>query len=319
VDAVSKIAVVIVNYRTPLLVVDCLRSLKAGAEQLDLFVFIGDAASGDGSVEIIGDYIAQEGLSWAQCAAIGRNGGFAYGNNAILTRSVLPDPDVAFIHFLNPDTYVRPGAVEALVSFLQAHPDAGIAGSRLENPDGTPQSAAFRTPSPLREFFRGLRLSFFDRRFPQTRLFFEDLQDRQQVDWVSGASFMARRDLLDRIGLMDDGYFLYFEETDLMMRACAAGAEVWHVPESRVVHLEGQSTDQQTEEADKAALHVSAHWLASRRRFMRKHFGPLGPTAATAFFLTGDLLYRLHRLLRAKPVENPPRLWKSYLTGAKSD
>lgn len=314
---VTKIAVVVVNYKTPRLVVDCLMSLKEAATCFDLSVFIGDADSGDGSVESINAFIAQENMTWAHCFAIGQNGGFAYGNNTILARCVLPDPDVSLVYFLNPDTYVRPGAVAALVSFLQAHPDAGIAGSQLENPDGSLQSCAFRTPSPAREFFRGIRLAVFDHLFPKTNVTISDMQGAQQVDWVTGASFMMRRDALDDIGLMDDGYFLYFEETDLMIRARAAGYAVWHVGDSRVVHLEGQSTGVRNIEDSRHVRPPSVHFLASRKKFMRKHFGPLGPAFANICFLTGDLFYRLHRLLRAKPIENPPRLWLSYLNARR--
>lgn len=280
---------------------------------MDLSVFVGDANSGDRSLQIIGDFIEQEALSWATCFAIGRNGGFAYGNNAILTRHVLPDRDVSYVYFLNPDTYIRTGAIEALLSFLQTHPDAGIVGSQLENPDGTLQSSAFRIPSPIREFFRGARLKFFDQVFPSTDVTINTMEKTCQVDWVSGASFMARRDLLDDIGLMDDGFFLYFEETDLMMRARASGYTVWYVAQSRVVHLEGQATQDRNSTDDRHTKSPSSHFLASRQRFMRKHFGVFGPALANIFFLTGDLVYRLHRLLRAKPIENPPHLWSFYL------
>ena len=315
---VAKVAVVIVNYKTPGLVVDCLVSLKESARDLDLSVFIGDAASGDGSVGFISDFIERENLTWASCFAIGRNGGFAYGNNAVTTRCILPDPAFSYVYFLNPDTYIRPGAVEALFSFLETHPEVGIAGSRLENFDGSPRSYAFRAPEPWREFFRGARLKALNRLIPKAAVTIEDVHAAQQVDWVTGASFMVRRNVLDDIGLMDDSYFLYFEETDLMTRARAAGYAVWHVADSCVVHLAGQSTGVRNAGQNTGTQPLSPHWLASRKRYMRKHFGPLGPACADAFFLAGDLVYRSHRLLRARPIENPPHMWRSYL-GAKSE
>ena len=315
-NSLINVAIVIVNYKTPDLVVDCLVSLREVAQSLDLSVFIGDAESEDGSVDIISDFIKAEALTWAHCFAIGRNGGFAYGNNAVLTRYVLPDPDVTHVYFLNPDTYVRSGAVEALVSFLQVHPAAGIVGSRLENPDGSPRSFGFRAPKPWREFFRGARLGALDRLVPQAAIKTEDLRTDRRVDWVTGASFMVRRDLLDDIGLMDDGFFLYFEETDLMTRARNAGYEVWHVAASRVVHLAGQATGVRTD-GKGGVQPLSPFWLTSRDRYMRKHFGRFGPARANVCFLAGDLLYRLHRLLRARPIENPPEMWRAYLS-AKS-
>ena len=110
----------------------CLDSLasevRAGADEngMEIRAFVGDAQSGDGSVESIGAHIAARGYgTWALCYDIGRNGGFAYGNNAIVAEHVAPDPSFTHVHFLNPDTYIRPGAVRALAGFLSAHPRAG--------------------------------------------------------------------------------------------------------------------------------------------------------------------------------------------------
>ena len=125
---------------------------------------------------------------------------------------------------------------------------------------------------------------------------------------------MVRRSVLEDIGLMDDGYFLYFEETDLMMRARMARYAVWHVASSRVIHLAGQSTGVRSNDQNTIPQLPSPHWLASRNRYMHKYFGRFGAVRANAFFLMGDLVYRLHRLLRARPIENPPRLWRSYLS-----
>ena len=309
----AKIAIVVVNYKTPELVTDCLQSLASAAEDLDLHVFIGDADSQDGSVALISDYIERENLSWAQCFAIGRNGGFAYGNNAVVTAHVLPDPDFTFVYFLNPDTYIRPGAVHALVDFLQQNQNAGIAGSRLEDPDHTPRAYGFRAPVPWREFFRAARLGALNRLVPNATIKIDNLMSDRKVDWVSGASFMMRRDVLDEVGLMDDGYFLYFEETDLMTRTRAAGYDVWHVTASQIVHLAGQSTGVRSAAGTVEIAPPSPHWLASRARYLRKHHGPLGLFFGNMFFFAGDTVYRLHRILRARPIENPPALWRTYL------
>lgn len=315
----KKIAVVVVNYKTPELVKACLASLKETAQDLEITVFVGDAESQDGSVEIISEYIDHERLTWATCFAIGCNGGFAYGNNAVVRSHVLPDPDFFYVYFLNPDTYIRPQAVHALVDFLQAYPRVGIVGSRLEDPDGSMRSYGFRAPAPWREFFRGARLGFLNRCVPQAPVTVENLLDDREVDWVTGASFMVRRDVLNDIGLMDEGYFLYFEETDLMTRARTAGYEVWHVAASRVVHLAGQATGVRTGNQNANMQPPSPFWLASRRRYMLKHFGPWGRKRADILFLAGDLVYRFHRTLRGQPIENPPQLWRAYLYPRKKE
>lgn len=312
-----KIAIVVVNYRTPELVIDGLRSLRADAEQGGIAVYVGDADSRDESVERISQFIAEEGLDWALCYDIGRNGGFAFGNNHILRTHVLSDPEVTHIYFLNPDAYVRAGAIAALVKGLDQYPNAGIVGSRLENPDGSLRSYGFRAPTPWREFFRGARLSLFDRYLPGTTIKIEALTRDQSVDWVTGASFMIRREVLDRVGLMDDAFFLYFEETDLMTRARKQGYDVWHISESRVVHLAGQATGVRTAPDAPQVAELSPHWLRSRRRYLRKHHGSAGVICGNAFFLLGDTIYRIHRRLRGLRVENPPHLWAAYM-GFKS-
>ncbi|MDO5706578.1 MAG: glycosyltransferase family 2 protein [Paracoccus sp. (in: a-proteobacteria)] len=313
-----RIAIIIVNYRTPDLVRDCLDSLVEPAARLGLRVFVGDADSGDGSTAIIRDHIAQQGYDWAECHDIGRNGGFAYGNNAIYRRSVQPDPSFGYIHFLNPDTVIRPGAVDRLWEFLRDHPSAGIAGSRLEDPDGTLRAYGFRAPVPWREFFRGLRFGPVDRLVPSGAIKIENLSRTQQVDWVTGASFMATRAVLDDVGLMDDGYFLYFEETDLMTRARQAGYEVWHVADSHVVHLAGQSTGLRSGDRPAAPKPVSPIWLQSRNRYLRKHHGRAGLWAGTALYLAGDALFRVQSVLRGQRGRSAPHLWRDYLRGARA-
>ncbi|MEE4210366.1 MAG: glycosyltransferase family 2 protein [Parvularcula sp.] len=309
-------AIVIVNYRTPGLVIGCLNSLREEVAALSgTRVFVGDAASGDESVAAISGYIEAEGLTWATCYGIGKNGGFAYGNNHILQTHVLPDPSFTHVHFLNPDAYIHPGAVTALRAHLDAIPGAGVAGSRLENPDGTPRSYGFRDPKPWREFFRGARLGLLDRLVPRAAVKIEDLEITQEVDWVTGASFMMPRAVLEAVGLMDDGYFLYFEETDLMARVRKAGHSVWHVAESRVVHLAGQSTGVRTGAPGEATeiRRLSPIWLRSRQRFFVKHYGKLCAGLGTLAFLTGDVFYRLHRVVLRRPVQDPPHLWRDYL------
>lgn len=309
-----KIAVVIVNYCTPVLAVDCLASLASEAESmLDIRAFVGDAASGDGSGEIIREAIKTHGWSdWALCYDIGTNGGFAFANNHIVTHSVLPDPSFEYVHFLNPDTYIHPGAVRVLARFLAAHPNAGAAGSRLENPDGTPRAYGFREPAPWREFFRGARLGLFNRLVPSATVTITGLDETWPVDWVSGASFMVPRKVINTIGLMDSEFFLYFEETEFMARIRDAGWTVWHISDSRVVHLAGQATGVRADSGQPAPL--SPHWLASRRRYYRLRYGRFGGALANAAYLMGDLVYRTHQLVRFRRPKNPPRLWASYLS-----
>ncbi len=307
----NSIAVVIVNYKTPELVKACLDSVAAELDgSMRVKVYVGDADSGDGSTEIISRHIADRGLDFATCFDIGVNGGFAYGNNFIVAQKVLPDPDIDYVYFLNPDTYVRPGAISALLEALRSRPDAGVVGSRLEDPDGTPRAYGFRFPAPWREFFRGARLSLASRLVPEADIKIENLMETRQVDWVTGASFMMPRKVVEKVGMMDARYFLYFEEVDLMFRVRKAGYEIWHISDSQVVHLAGQATGMR---ADDMPKRVPAYWYKSRFKFFRDNYGAAGAIFANISFLLGDLLYRAHHLIRLKRPMDPPFLWRDML------
>lgn len=308
----NKTAIIIINYKTPELVVECLASLVREPNSDNRFkIYVADADSGDDSLNIISRFVEEANIDFVNCFAIGGNYGFAYGNNFVLTHHVLDDPEIENVYFLNPDTYVRPGAVGALENFIRASPKIGIVGSSLENPDGTIRASGFHFPTLWREFFGAARISFFARFFPSTTVRISGIDGAQRVDWVTGASFMMPRVLIQKIGLMDARYFLYFEEVDLMARVGKAGYEIWHVPESRVVHLQGQATGVRAQDAPKR---IPDYWYQSRFKFFNDHYGRGSAVLANVLYLTGDLLYRIHRSLRLKPIMDPPYLWRDMLT-----
>lgn len=308
-------AVVIVNYRTPGLVVDCLRSLADEvAGEPGLRAIVVDNASGDDSPTVIGSAIRDHGWSWAELKPLARNGGFAFGNNAAV-RDLLAGPNPpAYVWLLNPDTLVRPGAVTALLDFIQARPDVGIAGGRLEFPDGTPQTAAFRFPSLVAEFEDTIRIGPVSQMLARFRVPGPIRDDPHPTDWVNGASMMVRREVFETIGLMDEGYFLYFEETDFCRRARRFGWPVWHVPASRVVHLEGQSTG--VTGANQSQKPRPAYWFDSRARYFGKHLGGGWALVADVIFVVGFGLWRIQRRLRRKPDPDPPGLWRDFVRHA---
>jgi GT2 family glycosyltransferase len=307
-----RTAIVIINFRTADLVIGCLESLKPEVESAgDIQVFIGDAASGDGSTERISDYVSTHDMPWASVVDIGCNGGFAFANNYMIRQFVLTDSTCEFVHFLNPDTYIHPKAVTRLVEFLDRNPEVAVAGSRLENPDGTPRSFAFRFPTPWREFFRGANMPLIPDIFPASSITIQNLQRDQAVDWVSGASFLIRRIDLEKAGLMDSRYFLYFEETDLMFRIRKMGREIWHLAESRVVHIAGQATGLQNGQYE--LKRVPAYWFQSRFKFFHDNYGLHGAWLANLLFLSGQFVYILHRAIRLKPLNQPPCFWRDFL------
>jgi len=157
--------IVIVNYRTADLTVDCLRSLDAQVNALtDVRAVVTDNDSGDDSPQQIRQAIDENHWdAWATLVPLERNGGFAYGNNRAIRPALQSDTPPDFVLLLNPDTVVRPGAVSKLLEFMRENPKVGIAGSRLEDPDGTPQRSAFRFPTTRSELDDGLRLGVVSR------------------------------------------------------------------------------------------------------------------------------------------------------------
>ena len=308
-------AVVIVNYRTPALVVDCLRTLAAeAAAEPDLRAVVVDNASGDDSLAVIGSAIRDEAWTWAELKPLDRNGGFAFGNNAAV-RHLLGGPNPpAYIWLLNPDTLVRPGAATALTDFMEAHPAVGIAGGRLEFPDGTPQTAAFRFPSLAAEMEDTIRIGLVTKILGRFRVPGPIRGVPHPTDWVNGASMMVRREVFDTVGLMDEGFFLYFEETDLCRRAKRSGWPVWHVPASRVVHLEGQSTG--VTGANLSKKPRPTYWFDSRARYFRKHLGGAYALLADVIFAVGFALWRIQRRVRGKPDPDPPGLLRDFIRHA---
>lgn len=304
---------VIVNYNTPGLTVDCLASLDQERARGDVGrVVVVDNASPDGSAEKIRSAIAANGWSdWVELVPLAQNLGFAAGNNAairpLFEKKLLPE----YVLLLNPDTVVRPGAVRILVEFLDAHPKAGLAGSRLEDPDGTPQRSAFRFPGVAGEFENGVRLGLVSRVLSRHVVAPPARDEAHPTDWLAGASLLVRREVFERIGLLDDGYFLYFEEVDFCRRARDAGWECWYVPASRVVHLVGQASG--ITDRKRAPKRVPPYWFAARRRYFRKHAGRLRGLAADLAWAAGFALWRVRRRLQRKPDADPPGLLADFV------
>lgn len=308
----KRVLVAIVNYRSAELAIDCLRSLERDVHALRAVVV--DNASGDGSFERIANAIATSGWSeWAECIALDRNAGFAGGNNAAVQRGLATNQGEwpEFVWFLNPDTYVRAGACTALIEFLDAHADVGIVGSRLEDPDGGGQASRYRFPSIASEFESGLRLGLVSRLLSRKVVAPPLVDDAHEIGWVAGASMMVRRAVFADVGLMDDAYFLYFEETDFCLAAQRAGWRCWYVPQSRVVHLVGQSTGVTVRNA--APRKLPRYWFESRRRYFVKNHGRLYTFVADVAWTIGYVAWRVRRPLQGKPDLDPPNLLSDFV------
>jgi N-acetylglucosaminyl-diphospho-decaprenol L-rhamnosyltransferase len=285
-----RYAVIIVHYKTPQMLADCVATLlpELDAAQGDEVVVV-DNASGADMVQ------ALESLANVPLITLIKspeNLGFAGGNNVGL-HHVLATGSADYFILLNADTLIRPSAFATLRSFLDTHSDVACVGPRLEYPDGTPQLSAFGDPTPLSELVRGANIGFVSRLLKRWEVYGQIKTKPHRADWVAGACVMMREEVIKRVGLLDDGYFMYFEEVDYFRRARKLGLYTWHEPAAHVVHLVGGSSGVTT---DWSAKRLPDYWFESRHRYFRKHFGYLGMAAADLAWLVGHLLMRVRRL-----------------------
>jgi GT2 family glycosyltransferase len=194
---------------------------------------------------------------------------------------------------------------------MDTHPDAGIAGSRLENPDGTPQESAFRFHSLASEFDFGWRLGPLSKLLKNWVAAPPISQEICQTDWVAGASMIVRREVFEKIGLMDEAYFMYCEEMDFCLQAHKAGWTCWYVPESRVVHLVGQSSG--VTDPNKPAKRLPTYWFDSRRRYFIKNYGLVYTALTDVSWASGFAAWRVRRVLQGKPDSDPPKFLRDFV------
>jgi N-acetylglucosaminyl-diphospho-decaprenol L-rhamnosyltransferase len=306
-----SLLIVVVNYKTAAYTRKCLRALEPEVAGLPgSRVVVVDNASGDGAE--LDAAIRENGWEdWVSLDVAEANGGQAYGWNRPIRRALGSDEAPAYVLLLDPDTEVRPGALRTLVGFLETHPDVGIAGCGFENLDGSDWPLAFRFFSIASELDDGLRLGLVSRLLKNqvlARTMAQDVEAR--VDWVSGACMMVRRAVFEDVGLTDEGYFAYFEETDFCLRAHRAGWPIWYVPQSRVMHIRGQSTG--IAAPDRKPGRRPAYWFESRRRYFLKNHGLFYALAADLAFGLGYSLFRVRRAIQRKPDTDPPHFLRDF-------
>jgi len=311
-----RLLVVIVNYRTAQLTINCLNSLVNEVQSLSgTQVVVVDNNSGDRSVEQIESAIQTQGWSdWASVLAAEQNGGFAFGNNQAIRPVLKSKYPADYVLLLNPDTIVRERSLQVLVEFMAENPTVGIAGSRLEDPDGTPQCSAFRFHTLVSELDSALRLGIVSRLLSKWIIAPPVASIPHQTDWVAGASMIIRREVFESTGLMDEEYFLYYEEVDFCLQAHRSGWSCWYVPESRVVHLVGQSSG--VTNTKTIPKRLPKYWFDSRRRYFLKNHGWFYTALTDLVWLISFALGRCREFLQRKPNNDPPYLFKDFLSNS---
>jgi len=291
----KPVFVIVVNYRTPSLAVACLRSVAAQRDALrGGKIILVDNRSEDDSLAIVARAIEDGGMqAWAELLPLPRNGGFAYGNNAGVRRARALCPDLAAVVLLNPDAIADPGCIGALIATLESRADIGIVGGAISSAEGMLERAAHRWPSPLGELEGAAQMGLLSCALRAHVVSPEPPLEATPCDWVSGACLAIRREVLDAVGELDEGYFLYFEEVDFCRRARQVGWICAYVPEARVVHLEGAATGIRA-----ARRRRPAYWYASRRRFFVKCYGFSGLIAGDVLWAIGRASLTLRRALR---------------------
>ncbi|MBP1649482.1 MAG: glycosyl transferase family 2 [Bacteroidetes bacterium] len=257
------LSVVIVNYNVRQFLEHALASIRRAMEGLEGEIFVVDNASDDGSVEMVRASFPDVCLIQNE-----ENVGFARANNAALARA-----RGRFLLLINPDTVVQEDTFHVMLKFFEGHPDAGLAGCKILNPNGSIQLPCRRSfPTPWVAFTKVFGLAAL---FPGSRLFgkynltYLSPDETYPVDAVSGSFMMFRREVYERIGGLDEGFFMYGEDLDWCYRVQQAGYKVYYVHSTQIIHFKGEST--RRSEIDEVRIFYGAMQV-----FVEKHFASSG-------------------------------------------
>jgi GT2 family glycosyltransferase len=275
------VSVIVVGYNGRDLLARCLDSVLVDHGEIGVQTIVVDNASRDGTPEMVAEHFPGVRVI-ANHENLGYGGALNEGMTVAFGR---------FILVLNQDIALRPGALQGLVAFAEANPDAGAVGPRLEYEDGRFQHSAFRFPDWKQAFF-----GFFDGLVPLDSEINGRYSDRQlevpfAAEHLLGACLLLLRAAIDQAGAFDPTFFMYYEETDLCVRLVRAGWRNYYLPTARVMHVSAASTSAASEQ-------MSVQFHRSQAIFYRRLRGPAGYAVLKAIIWAG-LGYRLARSVRA--------------------
>lgn len=303
------LAIVIVNYRTPQLVIDCFNSLLTDIQELNACVIVVDNLSADGSADMIEQWIHAQSLSdYFKIYRSSVNGGFSSGNN-------LGVKAIAASHYLllNSDTIVKKDALKILLRTAKEETRAGLISPRLEWPDAKPQESCFRYHSPVSELLSSAKTGLITKAFKKFVVPQPVSDTPSFYDWASFACVLVRAEVFEEIGLMDEGYFMYFEDVEFCQRAAKAGWRVLHQPAAHVVHLRGGTSPLKSQARLRKRL--PRYFYESRTRYFYQAYGRSGLLAANLLWTSGWLISSLRRLLSsAYTPDISERQWRDIWT-----
>lgn len=254
----TDLSIIIVNWNTKEYLLRCLRSLFQLKERESCEVIVVDNGSQDGSAKEVKRAFPNIDLI---VIVNEQNFGFAKATNQGIKYS-----SGRYVLLLNPDTEVKEGSIGRLVDFMKNHPHAGVSGAQLLNEDGSRQNSIANFPSLATELLnKSLLRRLFPEKFPGKE---KDYPGPIEVDSVIGACMLVRRQAMEEVGILDEDYFLFFEETDWCYRMKNAGWKVYHVPQAKIVHFQGRGAESRKKEA-------KVEYYASRYQFFKKNRGRL--------------------------------------------
>ncbi len=303
-----KLLIAISSYRVTGLTIDCLRSLSQEIHRVPgTRVGVCENGTGGDAAERLRRAIDENGWSsWVELIEVHPNRGFTGGTNAVIRPALESDDPPEYVLLLNADTIVLEHALDTLVAFMDDHPKAGMAASTFLSLAGKVQPTVFRFPGILNELDRGLRSQIVSKLLSPWAAVPPPPKQTCKADWLCGAGVILRRTMLEQIGLLDEGLYTYFDDVDMGLRARRSGWEAWYVPESRIIHLEGESTGVASHQ--KKPKRLPAYWYQARLRLFLKHYGALYTALADSAFIFGYALWRLRRRLQRKPDVDPPQM-----------
>lgn len=316
-----RIAVLIVNYGTADLAIRAVNSvLSQSHRNYAVELHLVDNASPNGDAARLAATHAVE--NWGSRVTLWpeeTNHGFARGNNIVLHALAEQPTPPEYVFLLNPDAWIEGEAIAALADLMQEKPSAGAVGGGNFNADGVRDTAAFRFPNVLGELERTVNFGPVSRLLNKFRVPLPPEHPAGQVDWVSGASVMFRFTALRKVRFFNPGFFLYYEEVDLMRRLKAAGWEVHYFPEARILHVGQAATG--VSEQDRQPAYLYRSW----RRYFSHSGRPYALVAATSIVIGSFIGVIISRVLR-RPGQVPVRFFRDHwhyvaspLLGLRSD
>jgi N-acetylglucosaminyl-diphospho-decaprenol L-rhamnosyltransferase len=267
------LSIIVVSYNTRELLRTCLQSIYDTIQELRFEVFVVDNNSADGSADMVAGEYPQ-----ARVIRNHENAGFARANNQAISVS-----RGRHVLLLNSDAVLLPGSARAMLDTIDQQPRVAVVGAQLLNPDGSFQGSYADFPTVTGELLLATKLARFFHSPTYPNYPAEQSQRERVVDWVSGACLMARRAAIEEVGLLDEEYFMYTEETDWCYRMSRAGWQVVYQPRARVVHWVSQSSKRVPER--RRSMVYRSKWL-----FMRKHRGRVAASVFRASLWTASAL-----------------------------